>query len=352
MKLEPGAFLERAGQVPVIDVRSPAEFKQGHIPSAFNIPLFDNEERTIVGTLYKQSGRQAAILRGLDITGPKMSSQLKQALAIAKNGHLLVHCWRGGMRSQSMAWLFEQGGLHTDTLTGGYKAYRRHIRTCLEKEDIPMVVLGGMTGSGKTEILSYLKKNGSQVLDLEGLAHHKGSAFGHIGQTPQPTSEQFENDLAEIRMQLNPQLPVWVEDESRTIGTVSIPEPVFAKMRQAITISIELPVAERVKRLVREYADFPSSLLESAIHRIRKKLGGQHAKIAVESLLKGDFERVAEITLTYYDKAYRKGLGNRDPKQVFTLKLTEDRPEENALKILDFYHEQVIPNISYGAYIS
>lgn len=341
MKLEAEEFLKLAEMYPVVDVRSPEEFARGHIPGAKSLPLFDNKERAEVGTLYKQSGRYASVLRGLDIVGPKMSSFLKKGVAWAREGRILVHCWRGGMRSESMAWLFERGGLQADTLIGGYKAYRHHIRQEWDNEQ-PLVILGGMTGSGKTEILHELRKNGGQVLDLEGTAHHKGSAFGAIGQEPQPSSEQFENNLAYAWHHLDKHEPVWLEDESRAIGGVSIPEPLYRRMQQAPVIDVHIPKGERIKRLVREYAGFDKERLESAIHRISKRLGGQNEKAAVRALQEGDFETVADITLWYYDKAYHNDLQKRENRKVYKLNLPADDPTRNAAEVQRFYREEVL----------
>jgi tRNA 2-selenouridine synthase len=350
MNLEPAAFLKASGITPVIDVRSPAEYDKGHMPGALNIPLFNNEERAAVGTIYKKSGRQAAIFKGLDIVGPNMSRLLKKALSVARDGHLLVHCWRGGMRSDSMAWLFRQGGLQADTLIGGYRAYRRYIRNYFGLRQ-PVVVLGGMTGSGKTEILQHIQDNNEQVIDLEAIAHHKGSAFGDIGQAPQPTNEQFENDLAVEWLRLDSSRPLWLEDESRSIGTVSLPEPVYFKITQAPVIFIELPLEERVKRIVKEYAGFPKHLLEDAIHRIRRRLGGQNAKEAIKSLANNNFENAIEIMLHYYDKTYMNSLHQRKDIQIFKLKLNKDDAEKNAKEVLDFYYNQIACKVTNKIHI-
>src|SRR5512145_3233013 len=185
MEYQPGRrtdikdFLELAGTIPVVDVRSPSEFKHGHIPGAINIPLFDDKEREIVGTEYSKEGRARAILTGLQLSGPSMHTRLDQALKIAKNRKLLVHCWRGGMRSEAMAWLFSLGNIDTEVLEGGYKAYRRFVLETLSSPR-KLIILGGLTGSGKTDILKYLSEAGRQVIDLERLANHKGSAFGSL----------------------------------------------------------------------------------------------------------------------------------------------------------------------------
>lgn len=351
MKLEAAEFLEASKQTPIIDVRSPAEFEKGHIPGAVNIPLFNNEERAEVGTIYKKSGRQAAVFRGLEIEGPKMTDQMKKALATARQGRVLLHCWRGGMRSESMAWLFKQGGLQTGILSGGYKAYRQYIRRYFSR-DLPLVVLGGMTGSGKTGILHHLHECGEQVIDLEGIAHHKGSAFGDTGQLPQPTNEQFENNLAAEWLKMKPHRLLWLEDESRSIGNVILPAPVFSRISRAPVIFIELSRGERIKRLVKEYARFPKDILEDAIHRIRKRLGGKNEQEALNCLAGGDFERVAEIVLRYYDKAYMEGLQRRPRENVFPLKLEKDVPRDNAQGVLNFYKECVHKKRKNGIRIS
>ena len=194
------AFLERALSLPVIDVRSPAEFRQGHIPGAINLPLFDDQERKEVGTLYKQVNREAAIFAGFEFIGKKLADLARQGVKLAgRKKKLLVHCWRGGMRSQSMSWLFETTGISCALLDGGYKSFRKHVREQLALP-ITLKVLGGKTGSGKTLLLSRIQQLGEQIIDLEALAHHKGSAFGALGEPEQPTTEQFENHLFDCRL--------------------------------------------------------------------------------------------------------------------------------------------------------
>jgi tRNA 2-selenouridine synthase len=350
MTMEPDEFLKTSILMPVVDVRSPAEYEKGHIPGALNIPLFNNEERAEVGTIYKKSGRQAAIFKGLDIVGPNMSRLLKKALSVARDGHLLMHCWRGGMRSESMAWLFRQGGIETHILAGGYRAYRRYIREYSGFHQ-SVVVLGGMTGSGKTEILQHIQNNNEQVIDLEAIANHKGSAFGDIGQAPQPSSEQFENDLAAEWLKLDAHRQLWLEDESRSIGTVTIPDPVFLKIIHAPVIFIELPLEKRISRIVNEYAGFSKLLLEKAIHRISKRLGGKNVKDALTFLYNDNFEMAVEIILRYYDKAYLNSLHQRKDIQVFRLKLPKDDPEKNAKEVLDFYYNQIAGKVTNKTHI-
>ncbi len=334
-QINPNEFLEKSDGILVIDVRSPKEFLRGHIPDAINLPLFDDDERKNVGTLYKKSGKEASLLLSLDIVGPKMSYFVKTARKLSPDLEILIHCWRGGMRSASMAWLFETADFKVFVLNGGYKAYRKYIRQKIG-EEANLIVVGGKTGCGKSEILNYLAKAGEQVLDLENIAHHKGSAFGDLGQEKQPTNEQFENNLFQTWQKLDLNLPVWIEDESRGIGTVSIPEPLHNKIRQSIVIFLDVEKEIRITRLVKEYALFDPALLEAAILRINKKLGGLNTKLAIEALFNKDFNTAASILLTYYDKAYLMGLSMREQEKVFKLELHKDNPALNTQLVVEY----------------
>lgn len=314
-RIEIEEFLSLRQQMPVFDVRSPAEFTDGHIPGAFNLPLFDNDERKIVGTIYKKSGREAAIFEGLGFVGKKMQWYIKEARKHAPGKKLLIHCWRGGMRSESLAWLLQTAGFEVFVLNGGYKSYRQFIRMGWERPAIIHVV-SGKTGSGKTEILHHLQSMEQQVLDLEGLAHHKGSAFGAIGELPQPTNEQFENDLADHWLNLDFNLPIWLEDESHYIGGVFIPEPLFVQKQNGKIFCVEIPHDQRIQRLIKDYASFPKDLLVSSIEKISRRLGGQHAKAAVEAIEQDDFATAIDIVLFYYDKTYAHGLSQKIPSRI------------------------------------
>lgn len=302
-----GEFIDLSDKLPVIDVRSPGEYKKGHIPGSFNIPLFDDNERSEVGKKYKQVSREAAVYAGLEFAGIKLVSLIKQAKKIAGKKEILIHCWRGGMRSENMAWLFSVAGMKPYILTGGYRAYRQYIRGKLS-ENRKIVILGGKTGSGKTEILYEMEKLGQQIIDLEGLANHKGSAFGALGQEIQPTTEQFTNNLFDVWKDLDPNRSVWIEDESKKIGAVSIPEELYEKMNQAPVIVVEMKKELRIKRLVKEYSFFDSQLLEGSIIKIQKKLGGLNTRECIKAVREKKFARAIDISLTYYDKAYLYGL--------------------------------------------
>lgn len=321
--------------MPVVDVRSPGEYNKAHIPGAYNIPLFDNDQRKRVGIAYHQHGRQEAVMEGLRIVGPRMESLADEARNLAGDQRsLVVHCWRGGMRSESMAWLFDKLGLVTYVLKGGYKAYRRYCRPML-KQPACIIVLGGYTGSGKTDILKSLKEQGQQVLDLEGLACHKGSAFGSMGQKEQPSTEHFENRLFDEWLKMDLERPVWIEDESKMIGKCGIPDELFHAMRRAPVVKIELDRSLRVERLVEEYAVFDREKLKGAISRIRKRLGGDRARQAMEAVDEGDFHSAADISLDYYDKAYLHGLGKRDPSRIHSLAIDRDDPNHTARLLIE-----------------
>lgn len=327
-------FLKQAETVPVIDVRSPSEYFAGHIPGALNIPLFYDNERETVGKTYKKEGRIRAILEGLELTGPSMASKLTIALNVAKEGRLLVHCWRGGMRSEAMAWLFSLGDIDTEILNGGYKAYRNYILESLS-EKRPMIVLGGFTGSSKTHILKYIKNLGNQVIDLEDLANHKGSAFGSLGQLPQPTSEHFANLLFEKWCQINKNFPVWIEDESRNIGTVFMPDRFYNNMQETPTIVLLMDVKTRLPGLIEEYSTYPPDTLKESIAKISKRLGGDNARDAIKAVEQGDFGKAIEITLNYYDKAYLFGIKRKGNNNIFYIKTDTNNIETNSLKVLE-----------------
>lgn len=335
-------FMQLSNHVALIDVRTPAEFAQGHVPGAFNVPLFTNEERVQVGTTYKQVGREQAILLGFDLTGPKWSGFVKQALGIAPDKKVAVHCWRGGMRSGAMAWALGLYGFDVLIITGGYKNYRRWAHSCFEL-NYPLCVLGGMTGSGKTKILQQLAKAGEQVIDLEELARHQGSSYGSMNKLVQPTQEQFENEFALQLSRMDKSRPIWVEDESLTIGTRAIPNNFWRQMREAVLINLVVPAEQRIAALVEEYGPLDKDFLIACTDRIRKRLGPEQTKNAIIAINEGRMADFIGLALHYYDKTYLNGLQKRAPEKVFSLEIGSVDIARQAQTLLNFSNQIQLP---------
>jgi len=306
----------------LLDVRSPGEYTHAHIPSSFNLPLFIDEERKIVGTTYKQETREKAIKLGLAFFGPKMNDMIEDVEKLIaahkvlrkikdhKQIPIVVHCWRGGMRSAGVAWLLDLYGFKVYTIVGGYKAYRNWT---LKQFEITYQfrVIGGYTGSGKTGIISLLQQKHITIIDLEGIAKHKGSAFGNLAAIPQPSQEMFENLLALELYKLKDQ-PIWVEDESQRIGDINMPIQLYNNKQSSPVFFLDIPFEERLKYIVKDYGKHSKDKLVTAIMRIKKRLGGLDTKNAINFLLEDDIESCFAILLKYYDKHYLKGLQSRE----------------------------------------
>lgn len=331
-------FMQMSLEHPVLDVRSPAEFQHGHIPGTASLPLFTDEERKVVGTAYKQQSRQIAIKLGLQFFGPKMVAMVEEAEKVLsahktkyKSNHndgqsnkkILVYCWRGGMRSAGVAWLLDLYGFEVYALNGGYKAYRNWVLQ-LFTLPYPFGMVGGCTGSGKTGLIQLLQKNGAHAIDLEGLASHKGSAFGNLGMPPQPTQEMFENLLAGAlaAFQQLPQPPdiIWLEDESQRIGNINIPSTLFNQMRNSPLYFLDIPFEERLQQIIKDYGSHPKEQIITTILRIRKRLGGLETKMAVQWILDDDLTNSFRILLKYYDKYYLGSLENFRPAAASFIK--------------------------------
>lgn len=313
-----------------MDVRSPGEFEHAHIPKAFSFPLFTDEERKVVGTAYKQRGRQPAIKIGLEYFGPKMVKMVENANAIAASFYgdaitpapvMLVHCWRGGMRSAAIAWLLDLYGFKVYLLADGYKAFRNWVLKQFEK-NYDLVVVGGFTGSNKTAVLQQLEAKGENIIDLEKIALHKGSAFGGFGIDEKPTQEMFENQLAlALSEKSGNDQPIYVEDESRRIGVVNIPLALFEQMRNRQVLFLDIPFEERLQLIVKDYGVCSKEYLLTGIERIQKRLGGLETKTAINFLKEDNLAECFRILLMYYDKCYIKGLNSR-PSSCVRTKIT------------------------------
>lgn len=312
VRLPIDAFLTESPTYPVLDVRSPGEYHAGHMPFAVSFPLFSNQERAIIGTLYKQKGRQPAIQKGLEIVEPKMAGFVDEAEKLGSST-IALYCWRGGMRSESMAWLLEQHGFKTLLLQKGYKAYRSQMLAFFNQE-LPLRVITGYTGSKKTELLHMLQEKGEQVVDLEGLAGHQGSSFGNQKSKQQPTTEHFQNLIFEEFRKFDLNRPIWIEDESMHIGQVSLIEGLYHQKNASPHFVIEIEKEQRVNFLVEDYGDLSKEQLIAATTAIRKKLGGDKANLAIDYILAGDLQAAAVIILTYYDARYHKTISNKEDK--------------------------------------
>lgn len=305
--------------VQFVDVRSPVEFAQGHIPGAVNIPLFADDERARIGTVYKQVDKGQALALGEKIARPKVDGIIAKIQELLP-AELVIYCWRGGKRSTEICRLVNEAGTPARRLTGGYKAYRHGVRNGIEQPR-KLVVVGGKTGSGKTAILLGLRVQGMQVIDLEGLANHKGSVFGHINEKPQPTTEQFENDFYDELQQLDPEQVLLLENESYVIGSVHLPPPLLLQMRAAPLLIVEVGVEARVKRLVREYTSTDRLELIEACQRIAKKLTAPKLQEVTELLENDEFSAACTILLGYYDHYYNRGIEKRKNQEIYSLRL-------------------------------
>ena len=301
--------LANTNELPIIDVRSPIEYNHAHIPNAYNVYLFNDEERKDIGTIYKQIGRKEAILKGLEYVSVRMTNILKSIDNISKEysstNKILMHCFRGGMRSESTAWLCSSYGYEVYMLRGGYKRYRNYVLDSFEK-DYKIYLLTGRTGSGKTLILNKLKTIGYNVIDLEKIAKHKGSAFGWINEGEQPSQEQFENNLSYELLKYDINSTLWFEDESLLIGRRAIPKSLFNKMREAQKI-----------------IDLKESIL-----KIKKRLGGERLKESLELLDNGNIYECVLNMLYYYDKAYKLSINEN---KLVSIKC-EDNNFDNIVK--------------------
>ncbi len=319
----------RAEGIPILDVRAPSEYRRGHIVGALSLPLFSDEERAAVGTTYVRKGEQAAIVQGLGYVGRHMEALATEALASASpQGEVIVYCARGGMRSQSVAWLLETVGLRVRWLEGGYRTYHR------EMQQIPLqyrlVVLGGGTGCGKTEVLREMAEIGGQVVDLEALACHRGSVFGAIEGQTQPSGEHFLNLLGEAFAPLDPARWVLVEGESAFIGHCALPPQFWHRMQQAPYITYTIPQADRLRRIVADYASQGAEALKQAFGVLRKRMGAVRSREAMEALDRGDYLYAARLALDYYDKAYHK---TNPINPVWELSPRQDDPRRSAMEI-------------------
>lgn len=379
----------RDAGLPLLDVRSPAEFQTAHMAGAHSLPLFSDEERARVGTVYARQGQEAASLLALRLVGGRLADMVESARQLCPPRpltpeaaaalaacpaasctasaavpaamtpsppeassvpcrHVLLHCWRGGLRSRSVGWLLESCGFTVHLLHGGYRAFRTHVRKELARPR-PVLVLGGMTGCGKTDILHALADRGEQVIDLEGLAHHRGSAFGAVALNGgQPGNEAFENSLFEQWRTLDPRRPVWLEDESRRIGHVTLCEEFFRHIDTSPLLVVELPLSLRIRRLVTIYGSaVPGSPPEpavaealcAALQKLRRRLGNEACTRCCELVRAGQLDEAVGRVLHYYDKCYAHQQNQRSGHLLGRLSCDADTPRKTARRLMTLVAE-------------
>ncbi|WP_100330242.1 tRNA 2-selenouridine(34) synthase MnmH [Bacillus xiapuensis] len=312
--------LKDQGKINMIDVRSPSEYKEATIPGSLNIPFFDDKERAEIGTLYKQVSPQAAKERGLEIVSAKLPAFVKEFARIP--GEKSVFCWRGGMRSRTTATVLSLMGISVLRLKGGYRAYRQWVVEQLCALDIKqrVYVINGNTGSGKTALLHRLRQEGFPVIDLEGLANHRGSIFGQIGLQPH-NQKTFDALLTEElkRFQSSPYL--LLEGESKRIGKVTLPDQLMKAKEQGTQLVIDMPIEERIIHILEDYQpwDYKQECLE-AFRRIKRRI---HTPIAkqIESDLEADcFASAVKLLLEYYyDPLYEHSTNQYDEDRIVTI---------------------------------
>ncbi|MDZ4750851.1 MAG: tRNA 2-selenouridine(34) synthase MnmH [Flavobacteriales bacterium] len=334
----------KAKGVVVLDARSPGEFEKGHIPGAMNLPLLDNEERHLVGLCYKKNGHDEAVKLGFELAGAQFIDKIRSAEILAPHRELLIYCWRGGLRSQIMAWLLSTSGFNVELLEGGYKSFRNEALTEFTKQRV-VYILGGKTGAGKTEVLQFLNELGEQIIDLEGLGSHKGSSFGSLGLPTQPSQEHFENMLALELMKVNKiDHALWIEDESRFIGKVRIPDSFYSIMVESKIIFIDRSTKSRAHRILGEYGSFPVEILAERTAAIAKRMGPEQSRDAVNALLQGNQEKWVELLLDYYDKSYNHSLLRGKRQILLSIECENQSAYQIANQIISSLQKQNVGN--------
>lgn len=299
----------------IIDVRSPAEFAEDHIPGAINLPALDNEERAIIGTIYKQDSPFKARKQGAALVAMNAARHLQGPLADRDGGwRPLVYCWRGGQRSGSFTSILQQIGWRAEVVKGGYKAYRKLVVDALYQGCVPhrIVLIDGNTGTAKTRLLEMLDEAGAQVIDLEGMANHRGSLFGAMGD--QPSQKWFESSLASSLAKLDPHVPTFVEAESYKVGDLLVPPAMWKAMQQSQRLTISASIDARAEYLARAYADVTEDT--ARLTATLEKLRPYHSAAQIDDwhlmAQTGQFVELAQGLMTlHYDPRYTKKAEER-----------------------------------------
>lgn len=297
----------------IIDARSPAEFAEDHIPGAINCPVLDNEQRIVVGTLYKQSSPFDARKIGAVLVARNVANHIEQHFADKPKGWKpLVYCWRGGQRSGAFTHILREVGWSAKRLQGGYKSWRAHVIAQLATVPLPLrfTVVAGPTGSAKTRVLEALQRQGHQVLNLEALAAHKGSVLGDLPGQPQPSQKMFETLVLTALSQLDPARPVFVESESKKVGQLRVPDAVFQGIQQGTWVRVQASMEQRVQYLLRDYDYFLSGpVLEQQLDRLKELCGGETVARWKALASARDFATlVGELLTQHYDRFYLRSM--------------------------------------------
>ena len=327
-----------------IDMRSPGEYEQGHIPGAINIPLFNDHERAEVGTIYKQVGVIEAKQRGLAIVSSKLPELVNQIRSFYQTGYsIIIYCWRGGMRSKSVVTVLDLMGITAYQLIGGYKAYRRFVLDRLRTFELrpEIIVICGSTGVGKTALLGKLAEKQVPVIDLESLANHRGSVFGQVGLGKPQTAQNFDALLLQELQRLNEKRYVVVECESKRIGNVYLPDVLYQAMRRGKKILVQADLETRVSRLIAEYVDVYRNNTEAllvSLKTLAKRLGTRKVTALSDKLLRGEVRDVVRILLTdYYDPLYGYETANPDH---FDLVVDANNLVQAACQIVEYLEQR------------
>jgi tRNA 2-selenouridine synthase len=332
----------------IIDVRSPCEHEAEFIPESINVPLLSNEERAIVGTIYKQEGEVTARRHAMRIIGPKIPKILDEILEMHSHGKsIVVHCWRGGLRSEAVASFLSVVGIDCWRLTGGFKAWRKQVLSDFERDEYPFttITLHGLTGSGKTELLEALESSGEQVLDLEELANHRGSVFGGMGLQDQPTQKNFDAALWQRLRTLKPG-PVFVEGESRKIGKLAVPDFLVHRIHSGTKVLVNASLEGRTKRIVEEYGRTlgckeTENSATAILHSLKERVGSKRVEEIEELAGSGRLDEAVKILLLeYYDPMYQRGIEKLRP---YGLEVDSDDLAEAVERLKAFVRAGVSP---------
>lgn len=339
-------------EIIIIDVRSEGEFAEATIPGAVNIPILNDDERSAVGKSYRHEGPDSARRLGMSLVSHKLSEKLEAIDQVSRGKKLAVFCWRGGLRSKFMASFLDTMGYSVYRVIGGYKSYRHYVNGYLDKDQLTQqaVVLHGLTGVGKTEMLARLARKGLPALDLEGLARHRGSVFGKIGQMPSPTQKSFESSIVRFLKDIGDNGIFIVECESKRLGNLIVPPPVMKAIKEGIRVLLYAPLEIRIQRLAEEYLGAGENIerLQEAIASLTKKIGHNRVRWLNSMLQERRFDEVVNYLLNnYYDPLYQYPEG---PSQDYQLSLDASDMPQASEKLYEYLQSLAYKEATAGRF--